>query len=84
MSDRNVLYVRLQPMILAWINGQADNFGISQAEFTSVVFKSLMVNYSDKELKKIILGLKPTLSKRDVIREPKVRELKKNLKINLD
>lgn len=83
-ESRNVLYARLHPTILTWVDDQATRFGISQAEFTTVVFKSLMLNYSDRELQKIILGIKPTLTPRDAIKEPKVRALKRNLKINLE
>lgn len=83
-ENRDVLYVRLPKVVLAWINDKSVELGLSQAEFTSVLFKSLMINYSDKELNKIIFGLKPTLTKRDVVRDPSVRELKKNLKINLE
>lgn len=82
-KSRNVLYARVPPVVLAWVNDQAAAYEISQAEFLTTMLKSLMINYSDRELKKILLGIKQTLSKRDVIREPKVRAAKKNLKINL-
>jgi hypothetical protein len=84
MSGRNVLYARVPPVVLAWVDDQAEAQGISQAEFITVLLKSLMINYSDRELKKIILGLKPSLTKRDVVRDPETRELKRNMKINLD
>lgn len=66
---RSTLYSRVPQDLLDWTNAQAEKMEISQADWIRVLLTSLRDNYSSHEMNKIFLGIKRTLSQRDVIRD---------------
>lgn len=63
------LYSRVPADTFDWVTEQAEYQQISQTDWVRLLLNSLMTNYSNKEVNKIFLGIKPTLSQRDVIRD---------------
>lgn len=57
---------RMEQDLCDWISTRADYFGVSENEFMTAMCRSLSKNYTDKELCKIVLGVKDTLTPRNI------------------